>query len=100
MRWIEQGRGAVPIEFDRLVDATVDDAAVRTAIAALLSAKRDGKELDFGPRDAVLSGFAESELLRLEGTAGGRDDPTPSAESLDALFRATLRELWGSTLPA
>jgi predicted nucleotidyltransferase len=100
MRWIEQGRGPVPIEFDRLVEATVDNVAVRKAIALLLAQKRAGKELDYGPRDALLSDFGESELARFEGTAGGRDDPTPSLEKLDALFRLRLKEIWGAKMPA
>jgi len=100
MRWIDRGLGPVPIEFDRLVAATVDEAPLKAAIADLLAAKRAGAELDYGPRDAVLSGFAESELLRFEGTAGGRDDPTPTPEKVDVLFRETLREVWGSMMPA
>ena len=100
MRWIDRGLGPVPIEFDRLVAATVEEASLKTAIADLLAAKRAGAELDYGPRDAVLSGFAESELLRFERSAGGRQDPTPTDERVDVLFRETLREVWGMTLPA
>ncbi len=99
MRWIELDLGPVPIEFDRLVDAAVDDAAVRQAIEDLLVAKRAGAELDYGPRDPVLSEFAETELARLEMTVGDRPDPRPSPDLIDSLFRATLREIWGSTLP-
>jgi len=99
MRWIDRGLGPVPIEFDSLVEATVDDAALRSSIDALLVEKRAGQELDFGPRDPVLSDFVEKELARFEHTAGGREDPSPSPEKLDTLFRATLRELWGPTLP-
>lgn len=100
VRWIERGRGLVPIEFDRLVEGTVDDPVLRREIAVLLAAKRAGLELDSGPRNEVLSGFAESELLRLERDAGERDDPAPSDEQVDRLFRETLREIWGPALPA
>lgn len=99
MRWIDQGRGPVPIEFERLVEATVDDAAVRAAIALLLAEKRAGKELDYGPRDPLLSGFVGSELARFEAMVARRDDPAPTSERLDALFRATLKELWGPMMP-
>ncbi len=100
MRWIDQGRGPVPIELDRLLDATVDDTTLRKAVDDLLAAKRAGGELDYGPRDTVISAFVESEVARFESAADGRVDPTPSVEELDALFRSTLRELWGSTMPA
>jgi len=100
MRWIERGLGPVPIEFDRLVERSVDDPAIRREIAELLRAKRAGDELDFGPKSAALSSFAETEIARLERLEEERLDPAPSDEQVDALFRETLREIWGPTLPA
>jgi len=100
MKWIDRGFGPVPIEFDRLVQATVDDPDVQEAIAGLLAAKRAGKELDDGPRDPVLSEFVEAELLRLDDTSANRTDPAPSPDKIDSLFLATLTEMWGSIIPA
>jgi len=61
LRWIEQDRGAVPMEFARLIDATVAEANVRSAIKELVAGKIAGAELDRGPRIGVLSDFIESE---------------------------------------
>jgi predicted nucleotidyltransferase len=43
IRWIEQGRGPVPIEFKRLVMATIDDVKLRRAIDELVDAKSKGE---------------------------------------------------------
>lgn len=99
MQWIDNSLGAVPMEFEKLVDATVTDASVRAAIAQLLEGKRAGNELDESPRDPVLSEFVEREIARLGSTAGARKDPAPPVEKLDELFRAAVREQWGAELP-
>jgi len=94
MRWIDQGLGPVPIEFARLVEATVSDDAVRTAIDALLSAKRSGAELDRGPRISSISDFIHQEMARFEQTASDRFSPVPPIEALNQVFRAALEEAW------
>ncbi len=98
LRWIEQGLGVVPIEFARLVEATVVEADIRTAIDELVEAKIAGAELDRGPSIGVLGDFIESEMRRAEKTAAvaglaeshGHDD-------LDSVFREVLREPWERT---
>lgn len=100
LRWIESGRGAVPMEFGRLVDALVDDAALRAAIENLLAAKRAGGELDEGPRVPEISEFIEAELSRFEVRVTRRADLAPPVDELNVLFRATLAEAWsGATSP-
>src|SRR5438046_2046484 len=59
MRWIDQELGPVPIEFQKLVEATVHDPRLRTALDDLISAKRAGAELDHGPRIPVIGDFIE-----------------------------------------
>jgi uncharacterized protein len=95
MLWIDQNRGPVPIEFSKLVEATVSDASVRGAIDELLVAKRFGVELDQGPRIPVLSDFIQREMDRLESFDSARPAPLPPVESLNELFRSTLKEVWG-----
>lgn len=94
MRWIDQGLGPVPIEFQKLVDATVDDSMVLTAIRSLISAKRAGAELDQGPRIPAISDFITSELARLEQTTSNQPDAARAVEPLNELFRSTLDEVW------
>jgi predicted nucleotidyltransferase len=66
MRWIERNLGPVPIEFNRLVEATVENPGVLEAIQKLLREKRAGAELDRGPHSPALSVFIKEELMRLE----------------------------------
>lgn len=94
MRWIDQGRGPVPIEFQKLLDATVDDPTLLAAIGDLLSAKRAGDELDRGARIPAIGEFIESEMTRLTQTASSRADAAPAVETLNELFRGTLAEVW------
>ncbi|NJD67619.1 MAG: hypothetical protein C3F12_12400 [Candidatus Methylomirabilota bacterium] len=96
MRWIDQGLGPVPVEFGKLVDATVADPTVRGAIAELLIAKRAGDELDRGARIPAISEFIEQEMARLEDTELDRPSLIPPVEELNELFRNTLREVWST----
>lgn len=94
MRWIDEGLGPVPIEFHRLLDATVTDPGLRSAIDGLLSAKIAGNELDEGPRIPVISEFIEQELGKFESREVSRRAAVPAIEELDVLFREILDESW------
>jgi uncharacterized protein len=94
LRWIDQELGPVPIEFQKLVEATVRDAGLRQALDDLICAKRAGAELDYGPRIPAISDFIESEMARLEQSASGRRDAPAPTETLNQLFRSTLEEVW------
>lgn len=94
VRWIERGLGAVPIEFESLVDATVRDPVVREAIGRLVAQKAAGAELDRGPRIEPISAFVESELDRLGSAALAVEAPGPSIAALNDLFREALNEVW------
>jgi uncharacterized protein len=94
MRWIERDLGPVPIEFERLLDATVELSELRTAIDGLLIEKRAGAELDRGPRSAPISDFLETEIARLESEAAKRPVVSPGGEALDECFRDVLYEVW------
>ena len=94
MLWIEKDFGPVPIEFNRLVDAVIDDQELRQEICQLLEAKKAGAELNRGPRIPASSRFIETEMSRLERTAGYRSSCAPPLEQLNVLFRDTLTEVW------
>jgi predicted nucleotidyltransferase len=94
MRWIEQGLGPVPIEFGRLLEATVSAPELRRDIDELLELKKRGAELDEGPRISAISEFIEREMPRLEQAAGNQPKCKVAAEDLNALFRNTLEEVW------
>lgn len=92
IKWIEQGRGVVPTEFQSLVEQVVDSPALRQAIERLVEAKRKGEELDRGPRIPVISEFARLEDERFEHDY---DVPKPPIREFNKVFRATLQEVWG-----
>jgi uncharacterized protein len=96
VRWIEGGRGPVPMEFQTLVDATVRDSLVREAIGQLLADKAAGAELDRGPRIETISAFVESELARFESAEVAAQTTESSVAALNELFREVLNEVWSS----
>lgn len=90
-RWIEAGRGVVPMEFARLVDGVDISQELRDTIRRLLADKLAGREMDDGPRIAAFHEFFDSEMPRLEGIVG----EVPAGEKhdyerLDALFRSAI----------
>jgi len=95
--WIERDYGVVPIEFQELVDRVVTDAALRSEIDELLELKREGAELARGPRNAVISGFLERELSRLNAETQSPPQ-TRDPAALDRLFVDTLREVNGESI--
>lgn len=93
-RWIRQGLGPVPIEFDRVVSATVPEGPLRQAIEQFIEDKRTGRELDRGPRIALLSEFIEREVQALAQEPPTKQSGAASVETLNQLFRDVLFELW------
>jgi predicted nucleotidyltransferase len=93
IRWLEQGRGPVPMLFTDLL-ATIDDQSTVAAIEALRQRKIDGDELDRGPAIPEISAFVEAELARLIDVLIPEPVPTVSLDALDGLFRETLSRLW------
>jgi len=92
LRWIAQSRGPVPMEFARLVDATVSETAVADAIRQLVAAKMAGDELDRGPRIGAIGDFIDAEMARVEATIGDAPPAATAGEDLDVLFRRVLAE--------
>ncbi|WP_338458658.1 nucleotidyltransferase domain-containing protein [Pantoea sp. Nvir] len=85
VRWIEAGKGAPPMRFDRLLEGTVQAGPLLEDIAELLSAKQRAGEAQFGPRRPVLHAFIEHELTRAEVTLA-----PPPHKNDDALLDALL----------
>jgi len=90
IRWIEiDPTRPVPMEFQKLVDACVDERSVRTAIDELLGRKRAGQELDRQPKIEVLSDFINTQLARLE-KIDVREREKPNFERLNGIFRSAI----------
>ena len=92
--WIDAGLGAVPMEFEILVERLVTSLPLRQAIDELLAVKRAGEEVGRGPRIAPISDFIEQELKRLASTRVEDNRPKPDVETLNRFFREALDELW------
>jgi predicted nucleotidyltransferase len=94
IQWLEAYQAPVPTEFGILVDRVVERADLKQAIRTLIEQKRQGAELDRGPRIALISDFLDAQMERL---SGGRFNILPAkepAEPLDDLFRRALDEAW------
>lgn len=98
VRWIERGLGVVPTEFSRLVEATVESAALGKAIEDLLERKSRGLESEKGKRIEPLGAFIEAELARHESGFAAEAVAPPAVEEMDALFRQALREAWSGAV--
>jgi len=96
--WIDKHSTMPPIEFEQLVDAFVPRGSeLKAAIDGLLVRKKAGDEMDYEPRINPINEFLEEKFKYYEQTAeamqssdGGQD------QRLDDLFRAVLREVWGT----
>lgn len=66
MKWIQQDRGIVPMEFEILVNELIKDKNLKEAIYDLLEKKRAGFESSMSPRIEIISQFIEDELMNLK----------------------------------
>lgn len=90
VRWLESGRGVVPMPFDELVTTLIPPGELRDAIDQLLAAKQGGAELAWGPRIPALSDWIVAELARLEAGPALESTTNPGSELLDQTFRQWL----------
>jgi len=95
IQWIEQGYGVAPTAFGLLLDRVLQPGELKDEIRKLMDLKREGVELNYGPRIQVISEFIESELNRLENKKADYKSAAASYEQLDKIFQDGLREVWG-----
>lgn len=92
VRWLEQGRGRIPVEFDVLLGC-LEDMRVKAEIDSLVQRKMQGDELACGVRIDALNRFIDAELERLERIAPPTADVS-DVEPLNRIFRETLVAAW------
>jgi len=91
LRWIEAHQSTVPVPFEELLHKTMEPSGpVYSAISDLLTQKRQGHELDKGPKLPVLNDFIEKELTRLAEIASRLPKPAAPVEQLSELFQEML----------
>lgn len=94
VRWVEQERGPVPMEFGVLVEQTLAGKAdLRAAIGRLLQRKRSGDELRRGPRVPEINDFIKAELARHAERRVEHRNEKPGVEHLNRFFRNALDAL-------
>ena len=96
IKWIEEGFGIVPTEFQVLVDRLVKEPELKSAINDLIESQTAGEELDQGPRINSIAEFIEQELARFENHHFDYIKPPDPTGKLDKLFIDALKEVWGS----
>jgi predicted nucleotidyltransferase len=90
VRWTKQRSEPVPVEFDRLVGATVEQKEIQEAIATLVDRKRAGTESDAGARLPVLHDFVDAELERQAELEWPNSNSRPGVEPLNDFFRSVV----------
>ena len=92
-RWIEQHRSMPAVDFEELVEATVDDHALKQMVAELIALKRQGTEHDMTTVDARLMAFAQRLADYYEQTVGSFRPEWHKAgdtSDLDNIFYSTV----------
>ena len=95
IRYIQQGLGVPPVEFERLMD-TVLPESLRPSVERLLEAKRRSGELGLGPKVEEINRFVEEELERHGPEFSGQGRPEVLGkdavhDELNEIFRAAVR---------
>lgn len=90
-RWIEKFDKPVPMEFQLLVEKTLQDSQLKNDVYNLVERKKSGEELDFGPRIPSISDFVEAEIDRLEKSHPEKAEYKDFSE-LDEIFKKIVIE--------
>ena len=94
MKWIEEGFGIVPTDFNITLEKLAVGAELKEAVSHQLVSKRSGNELDKGEKIPAISNFIESELERWEHSELPKSTIASQGNKLDAFFRESIKEVW------
>lgn len=96
IKWIEQKNSVVPMAFGTLIEELIKDEGLKETIERLIEKKKQGQELDRGPRIRLISEYIEAELNRFETQLGNLKSAKPATEALNRVFRFALEAAWQS----
>jgi predicted nucleotidyltransferase len=94
MKWIEEGYGIVPTDFNIALEKLTLDPELKEAVSNLLTSKRSGNELDKGAKIPAISHFIERELERWEHSEIPKSTVVSNGNKLDQFFRESIKEVW------
>lgn len=94
--WIEKNNTTPPMEFSKLMaEQQLDDALVNE-IYKLLEKKTAGLEIDIEPQSPIIIDFLKNKITHYDRYLKTvRKEKTSDYETLNILFRETLKEVWG-----
>ncbi len=93
-KWIEEGRGVAPMEFESLVEGLISPGALYDEIQRLVEVKRQSGEVGTGAKSIPIHNFLREEIDRWENEAPEKKDPEKDMRSLNELFREVIQEAW------
>ena len=96
VRWLEQKRGVVPMEFTALLITIEDQKDLVSDIEALVTRKMAGEELDRAPAIPAISRFISDEVSRFKHFTLPQAPRGGDFTSLNVLFRSMLERAWSS----
>lgn len=92
-QWIERENTVPPLEFQRLLDAQMENGELKSEIENLLARKMKGDELDTEPKIKIINDFLEKRLNYYRSLSKQfPEGEKPGTEKLDQLFRSMLTE--------
>ncbi len=93
--WIEEKNTMAPMEFYQLVKSQVKDDSVKLEIDSLLKRKKEGEELNVGPKIAILNQFIEEKIKYFINYLKKYNvDKSRNTGNLNTIFRETLNEVF------
>lgn len=94
-KWIVEYGKVPPLRFNELLDRIIPESLLKLEINFLLRRKMSGEESDLQPAIQIINTFLREEIncleLYVKTLSSEKGNPT---EKLDALYRATLKEVW------
>jgi len=96
--WIENNQTMPPMEFSKLMGSQPLDDILIAEINKLLVKKTTGLEIDIEPKSPTILHFLKGKIEHYEQYLKTvRKENVPNFDSLNALFRETLMEVWGNS---
>ncbi len=96
--WIEKHDTFPPMEFEKLMNDSLENGDIKSEINKLLERKRAGEEFDKQPKIEVINQYLENKLNHFTQLIKQfKKVSIPNIEILDNLFRKTLEYDWDKT---